>query len=228
MTTTNKTRNTLEDFSKKHSKSRVTFLLTLEKHLAKENYSKELFLKVNEECGFSENYYLLLFPGGEQEIAKAVEAHHDDLMLIEAQRHPDTKKIREIIGNAVFYRIVGVASKELALRQSSYFLMPMNNLAGVECAGRTCNLIWQIAGDESTDFNYYTKRGLLLPVYLLSKAFYFSDSSKDFAATKKFIQDALDNIVNIASLKNKLSKKLSKDFKMPQPEDIPILRMFFN
>ena len=97
-------------------------------------------------------------------------------------------------------------------------MIPTNLLSGNKSYTQTCDLIWNYAGDKSTDFNYYTKRGLLLPVYLSAKAFYISDNSKGHEKTKKFIKNALDNIINIASFKNRIN--------LPNIEDIPILRLF--
>jgi ubiquinone biosynthesis protein COQ9 len=57
-----------------------------------------------------------------------------------------------------------------------------------------------------------------MPVYLSAKTFYVADNSKDHEKTKKFIKNALDNIINIASFKNHVNS-----LKM---DDIPILRLF--
>ena len=111
-----------------------------------------------------------------------------------------------------------VAPKNTLLNNSSYFAIPTNLLSGNESACRSCDLIWKYAGDKSTDFNYYTKRGLLLPVYISAKAYYIADNSMDHEKTKEFIRNSLDNIINIASFKSKIN--------MPKMEDIPILRLF--
>ena len=96
--------------------------------------------------------------------------------------------------------------------------MPTNIISGTEVACRSCDIIWKYAGDKSSDFNYYTKRGLLLSVYAAAQVFYFGDNSENHKDTKDFIKNALDNIINIASFKNNI--------KMPKIEDIPIARLF--
>jgi hypothetical protein len=58
-------------------------------------------------------------------------------------------------------------------------------------------LIWRYAGDKSDDFNYYSKRGLLLGVYTSTRLFYLSDDSKEFIKTKEFIATSLESKITI-------------------------------
>lgn len=214
--------NNKEKIERQRQVAREQFVAELLKRLNTEDYSASLLQSVNDACGFAKNYYQLLFEGKELEVANFVEQHHDEMMLEALKSNKDIKKIREKIAAALISRIINVTSKEVALRQSAFFLMPQNVLAGMENACRTCDAIWRFAGDKSTDFNYYTKRGLLLPVYMSAKTFYFADDSENNEATKKFIRGALDNIVNIASLKSRINPNIT----IPKLEDIPILRMF--
>ena len=79
------------------------------------------------------------------------------------------------------------------------------------------DIMWKYANDRSVDFNYYTKRGLLLSVYTSSRIFYIADNSEGFIKTKEFIATSLERIINIAKIKGKI--------KLPSSEDIPILRL---
>lgn len=164
------------------------------------------------------NYHKLLFPDGLAQLVQEFENWLDTEMLDALNKLEKPKKIREQIALALETRIINLVPKNVILKNSSFFLIPSNILAGNESACQTCDLIWKYAGDKSTDFNYYTKRGLLLPVYLSAKAFYVADNSKDYEKTKEFIKNALDNIINIASFKNRVN--------LPKMEDIPILRLF--
>lgn len=211
-----------EKIEQKRQAARQQFIEEMLRRLETTNYSIELLSSVNEACGFEKNYYHLLFDGKELEVANFIEQHHDEMMLERLGKGVKINKIREKIATALILRIIDIVKKPVALRQSAFFLMPQNTLAGMENACRTCDVIWRYAGDQSTDFNYYTKRGLLLPVYLSAKTFYFADKSADHEDTKQFIRNALDNIVNIASLKSRINPKAA----IPKPEDIPILRMF--
>ena len=136
-----------------------------------------------------------------------------ELLLTEDQN----LKTREKIAKALEIRIMGIVPKAAILEQNALFLIPSNILSGAKCYSKTCDLIWRYAGDKSEDFNYYTKRGLLLCVYTSSRLFYLSDNSKDFIKTKEFIATSLERIINIAKIKDKV--------KLPSIEDVPILRL---
>lgn len=182
------------------------------------NWSIELINEAEKEIKFDTNYHKLLFPGGLVQLVQEFENWLDVEMLDVLNKLEKPKKIREQIALALETRIINIVPKNVILKNSSFFLIPSNILAGNESACQTCDLIWKYAGDKSTDFNYYTKRGLLLPVYLSAKTFYVADNSANHEKTKEFIKNALDNIINIASFKNRVN--------LPRMEDIPILRLF--
>lgn len=191
---------------------------SISKLLNSMHWSITLINEAEKQNKLDTNYHKLLFPGGIVQVVQEFENWLDTEMLGTLNKLEKPKKIREQIALALETRIINLVPKNVILKNSSFFLVPSNILAGNESACQTCDLIWKYAGDKSTDFNYYTKRGLLLPVYLSAKAFYVADNSKDHEKTKEFIKNALDNIINIASFKNRVN--------LPKMEDIPILRLF--
>lgn len=207
-----------KDISGKHLTAKNKFCQLLSTHLTSSGYSKELLNQINDECGFSKNYYLILFQKEVSDIAKYFEDWQDQQMLEFLLSHEKPAKVREQIAAALIYRIINVAPKEALLAQSSFFLLPENIIDGNCAAWQTCDHIWHYAGDKATDFNHYTKRGLLFSVYLAAKTYYFADESEGYEKTKIFIKDALDNIINIASLKNRIG--------LPGLENIPFVRLF--
>ena len=182
------------------------------------NWSDELIKVAEVNCDFAINYHKLLLPNGVTSIVQEFENWLDIEMLSILSKLEKPKKIREQIALALETRIINQVPKNVILKNNSFFLIPTNLLAGNESACQTCDLIWKYAGDKSTDYNYYTKRGLLLPVYLSAKMFYIADNSKKQEKTKEFIKNALDNIINIASFKNRVN--------IPKMEDLPIIRLF--
>ena len=197
---------------------KIAFFKKLCNLLDSMHWSIEMINEAEKQCKLDTNYHKLLFPNGQTQMVQEFENWLDTEMLAALEKIEKPKKIREQIALALETRIINLAPKNVILKNSSFFLVPANILAGNESACQTCDLIWKYAGDRSTDFNYYTKRGLLLPVYLSAKTFYVADNSKDHEKTKEFIKNALDNIINIASFKNRVN--------LPKMEDIPILRLF--
>ncbi len=147
-------------------------------------------------------YHQILFPDGVSEAREFYEAMMDAKMLEMLAEMPRPDKIRERIGFALKVRIIDL--------KSSY------KNPSIKSIWSTADAIWYYAGDVSTDFNHYTKRGLLSAVYIASKRHYAKDDSEGFKDTEEFIARSIEKVLKIASIK----------YKMPKMEDIPILRLF--
>lgn len=68
--------------------------------------------------------------------------------------------------------------------------------------------IWFLAGDKSTDYNYYTKRIILMNIYAITFSFFVFDNSKDLERTKKFLDKEISAVLKFGNLKNKLKKNI--------------------
>ena len=68
--------------------------------------------------------------------------------------------------------------------------------------------IWFLAGDKSTDYNYYTKRIILMNIYAITFSFFVFDNSKDLQRTKKFLDKEISAVLKFGNLKNKLKKNI--------------------
>ncbi len=207
----------MTDIGKKHELLREEFFNQLAFLLSELEWGKDLYKKAEEKCNFSENYHYILFPEGDAQIIEGFEEWQDQKMLELLIKEEPKLKIREKIFKALEARIISIVPKSVILQQNALFLSPCNLFLGAKCYSRTCDLIWRYAGDKSDDFNYYSKRGLLLGVYISARLFYLSDDSKEFIKTKEFIATSLESIINVAKIKTKI--------KLPSIEDIPILRL---
>ena len=203
------------DIAALQQQNRQLFLSKIPQALACEPWSDDLLCHLNTKCNFSLNYYLVLFPGGLTEIATAYEQWQDQIMYQSVSELPG--KIRQKIALALRVRIT-IGPKAALLNQNSYFMLPNNLAQGLRCAAKTCDIIWRLAGDQSTDFNYYTKRALLLPVYLSAQAYYLTDDSSEHHKMKEFIDSSLNSIITVF--------ETFKKCRLPESQNIPILRLF--
>ena len=64
--------------------------------------------------------------------------------------------------------------------------------------------IWHLSGDKSTDFNYYTKRIILMNVYSVSFVYFLNDNSAEYTKTKDLIDKQISNVLKFGKLKSKL------------------------
>jgi ubiquinone biosynthesis protein COQ9 len=133
-----------------------------------------------------------------------------------------SEKIRTKISRALEIRLLQVTNKDALLKTQALLSSPCNIVLGQKSAYNTCSVIWNYAGDQSTDVNHYTKRWLLLTIYNATKCFYLSDESDNLQDTKNFITEALDQVIAIGALKTRIKNKIT----LPKITDIPIIRLF--
>lgn len=161
------------------------------------------------------NYYIIWFYDGLPSLVQEIENILDNEMLDLLQNCTETsitKKIRQ----ALVYRIYGEGKNKLLLKQlSHYYLKNILKVNSKKIAWNTVNKIWLWAGDESTDWNYYSKRSILFTIYWISLMYYISNEDNDFTKTLSVI----DKQMKFSQIFGKIKRKLN-------PENIPIIRMF--
>ena len=62
--------------------------------------------------------------------------------------------------------------------------------------------VWRTLGDQSTDFNYYTKRGLLMTVYVTTFLYWLKVGPERFSDVEDFLEARLKNVLVIPKIKN--------------------------
>ncbi len=68
--------------------------------------------------------------------------------------------------------------------------------------------MWFMSGDKSTDFNFYSKRFILMNIYSLSFIYNLKNASKDYSDTKKFVDKQIDSVLRFGRIKNKIQDTL--------------------
>ncbi len=184
-----------------------------------EDWNEQLLIDAELLCNFAKGYSHILFPGGIREIIDFSEEYYDQKMLELLSAVTPVGKVRENIAKALQIRIKTCVPKKIHLINSVYFATPTNTIFAGQMAFRTCDVIWRYVGDKSIDHNYYTKRSLLLGVYVSSVIYYCQDESANSLDTDEYIAESLSDIINVTS-------KLKSMMKLPKLVDIPILRLF--
>jgi len=83
-------------------------------------------------------------------------------------------------------------------------LKPNSILGANKILFKIADEIWFLAGDKSTDYNYYTKRIILMKIYAITFSFFVFDDSKNLEKTKKFLDKEINLVLKFGSLKKKL------------------------
>jgi len=140
-----------------------------------------------------------LFPDGILSILDAYSRIADDEMMRALKdTNPENLRVRERIEVAVMARITWLAQHKDALKESINILgVPTRKGSAARMIWRTCDHIWQWAGDTSTDYNHYTKRGLLSGVLVATTLFWINDDQEDLGRTHNFLISRINNIAKI-------------------------------
>lgn len=173
------------------------------------------------DAGFDPVMALRVFPGGPVEAVEFWSQLMDRRMLQALeQRDLAALKVRERVATAIRVRLEHTAGHREAVRRAlSLLAMPLNAGKGPALLWRTVDAIWYAAGDTATDFNYYTKRGLLAGVYGATVLFWLDDRSEGFASTWSFLERRIAEVMRVPQALGSLGKRLAS---LPSP--LAILR----
>ena len=122
---------------------------------------------------------------------------------LDKMRTPE--KIRELIKN----RLTLYESDKEIIRTciAVYMLHPAK---GTQASYRTVDSIWRLAGDKSTDWNFYSKRVILAGVYWSTLTYWLSDDSEDYTETWRFLDERLANVAQFGKFTGKIKEAFKK------------------
>lgn len=197
-------------------KEKQEILKTFLKNAPFESWSLTNLVNSNKACGFPPEYYKLLFPNDIKTFTTYFNKTINDnlIKIFNEKKENHTLKISEKIALLIEMKFsLYQQSKESIRCLFQYNLMPQNILCAQKSLWQTCDQIWLLAGDNSTDFNYYTKRSLLSFVYSSSLLYYLSDESENFSDTKIFIRKKIASALKIGKWKASGANFIKKLFK---------------
>ena len=160
-----------------------------------------------------------LFPRGGQDLVEAFSEWADGQMDAALRNTPLAEmKIRARIKAAVNARIIALRPhKEAARRAAAFLSLPQNAALAASLLWRTADRMWRAAGDTSTDFNFYTKRAILMGVYSSTLLRWFTDGSEDEKDTFEFLDARIENVMQFEKFKAEVNEQISK---LPSLTDI--------
>ncbi|MEY4966599.1 MAG: hypothetical protein RL274_2182 [Pseudomonadota bacterium] len=190
---------------------RTAVLLAALPHAAFDGFIDSVLDKAGKEAGVSKLEVARLFEGGPASLVEFYSVWADDQMEAKlAAMDLKAMKIRMQIAAAVWARLDALkAHKETARRAAAMLSLPMNAALGAKLMYRTVDAMWRAVGDTSTDFNFYTKRGILAGVYGATAMRWFTDDSDDQKATEEFLAARIDNVMQFEKFKAKAAETLS-------------------
>lgn len=156
-----------------------------------------------EQLGVPAGRAKLCFPGGPVEM---IDGWFDSIDRAMAMDWPPERvaklRMRERIRDLVLYRIGLIHPHKEALRRAFAILgQPQNAMTTAKLAWRAADRMWRIAGDTSTDFNHYTKRGILSALYTSTMLIYLDDEGENLGETRSFLDRRIDDVMRFEKFK---------------------------
>lgn len=156
-----------------------------------------------------------VFPGGISELLELFISEADNQMKEAVLKNDQfaAMKIREKIAYAVRTRLEQQTPHKEAIRRALAFTMlPQNSALALKTLYNTVDTIWRLAGDTSTDFNFYTKRMLLAKVYSATLFYWLDDSSPQHEETWAFLNRQIAGVLAFGKWKAETQEKCRKTF----------------
>lgn len=172
-------------------------------HAVFDGWSDKALAMAAAELGVPEGRARLCFPQG---AVQMIDAWFDAIDIAMARAYPLERiaklKIRERIRDLVLYRIEVINPHKEALRRALGILaQPQNAMTGARLAWRAADRMWRIAGDTATDFNHYSKRGILSALYTSTMLVYLDDASEDLVETRGFLDRRINDVMRFEKFK---------------------------
>jgi len=183
-------------------------------NVAFDGWSPSTFSAACEEANIPETKAKLICPRGAVDLASTFHKWGDDQFKSSFKKQKISElKVREKIKKAVELRITIASDKEAVRRGVVLFSLPTHAVEGGRLVWDTSDLIWQLIGDESEDFNWYSKRTILSAVYASTVLFWLGDDSEGSAETWHFLNRRIEDVMTFEKVKAQLkTNKYTKNF----------------
>ena len=191
-------------------KKRLEVLKFAKIFVSEKGFSKNSLKSISKKYGLDINETELLFPEGNIDLIKfTLEQLNNELeeycRKIDLIRLPIHKRIRKILllkidlmsKNKLFYRSIFLN-----------LLIPKKNFSLSSQLYNSVDQLWFIAGDSSTDFNFYTKRFILSGIYSRVMLFFFNNNNQE--ELENILDESLKRVSKIPEIKSKL--KIFKEY----------------
>ena len=129
-------------------------------------------------------------------------------MMLDASVKPEgmTAKIKAL----VLIRLEQASPhKEVVRATLRYLRNPKQAKLGQQLLFQTIDQMWRAAGDDATDFSFYTKRGLLAAVYSATLLYFMADNTGSMDGTSAFLDRRLKEVLKLPKLSKPMQKQAS-------------------
>ena len=183
-------------------------------NVAFDGWSNSTFVAACREADISERKARLVCPRGALDLAVAFHKWGDEQFEISFKKKRISKlKVREKIKKAVELRIKLASDKEAVRRGVALFALPIYAFEGSRLIWDTADLIWELIGDNSEDYNWYSKRTILSAVYASTVLYWLGDDTEGNKETWHFLDRRIEDVMKFENAKVQLkTNKFTQEF----------------
>ncbi|XP_020759469.2 ubiquinone biosynthesis protein COQ9, mitochondrial [Odocoileus virginianus] len=127
-------------------------------------------------------------------LARVLEEEQKLVQLGQAEKKKTDKFLRDAVETRLRMLIPYIEHWPRAL---SILMLPHNIPPSLNLLTSMVDDMWHYAGDQSTDFNWYTRRAVLAGIYNTTELVMMQDSSPDFEDTWRFLENRISDAMNM-------------------------------
>lgn len=174
-------------------------------HVPFDGWSQETLTMAAQDCDMDVEIAMVLFPDPVLDMIDAFIRHSDAEMIARLPEGFSGMKVREKVTLCVRTRLEIAGDHEEATRRAVRALaQPRYARAASKIAWKTADVIWVECGDTATDYNHYTKRGILSGVYSSTLLYWLQDTSEDKEDSWAFLDRRIAGIMRFEKVKAKV------------------------
>lgn len=177
-------------------------------HVPFDGWSEAALALAVAETGVDKGLAKLAFPRGGIDMALAFHRAKDAELAAELGKSDlASLRIRDRVTHCVRRRIELIAPHRDAVRRAVALLaLPMHAPEGARAIWQTADIIWNACGDTATDYNHYTKRGILASVYSATVLYWMGDNSPGFSNSWAFLDRRIEDVMRFEKTKAQIEK----------------------
>lgn len=176
--------------------------------LDKANWSDQLVIESISDLNIDKNYFEILFKSDINNVIGQYIVDIDQKMLDEINNNDayQSLSVSKKVLEALRIRFLIIKQDKNIIRKNTiYYSTPNNYLKASKSAWIVADKIWKIAGDKSTDFNYYSKRSILASIYSTAILYWLNEKSDDVESTLDYIERSIKRLASIGKVKGKIN-----------------------
>ena len=172
-------------------------------YVVKYGWNDSLFVNISKNSKFKYEEIKTLFPNGYEQLLQMYLDDVNNNMTIEAAKINLIRlRVHERIKELIIIRLrLFLKEKKLINKTFLYLLIPTNYKLASKNLYKTVDQMWFIAGDNSSDFNFYSKRAILASIYTTVMIHFVNNENID--KTILFLSKQLKRVAQIPKIKNR-------------------------